>query len=130
MSTNKRAKLDESEEALERSFHQEAWTTNTDPKAREQAMNAARISKSERTNIRLSHGDLTRIKQKALEKGLGYQTLIASLVHQYVSGRLLEVDSHGLNQMVSATVSAMIQKTASQPKKVTKSKGATKRRTG
>jgi predicted DNA binding CopG/RHH family protein len=128
MSTSKRVKLDESEEALERSFQQEAWATNTDPKAREQAMNAARLSKSERTNIRLSEGDLMGIKQKALEKGLGYQTLIASLVHQYVSGRLLEVDSQKLNQMVSGAVHALFQKTAHTPKRASKSKSTVKRR--
>ena len=128
MSTNKTPKLDEFEEGLERSFREGTWTTVTDPKAREQAMGAARLSKSERTNIRLSEGDLMGIKQKALEKGLGYQTLIASLVHQYVTGNLLEVDSQKLNQMVSGAVHALFQKTVRQPKRAAKAKSTAKRR--
>ena len=128
MKTKKAAKLDEFEESLERSFHQDAWSTITDPKEREKAMNAARLSKSERTNIRLSEADLMGIKQKAHEKGLGYQTLIASLVHQYITGRLLEVDSSGFSNMVSATVSAIFQKPGRRHKKVTKTKSTAKRR--
>ena len=68
MATNKAVKLDEFEENLERSFHQDTWRTVTDPKEREKAMNAAKFSKSERTNIRLSEGDLMGIKKKAHEK--------------------------------------------------------------
>ena len=41
-------------------------------------------------NIRLSSGDLSDIQTKALEEGIPYQTLIASVLHKYVSGRLTE----------------------------------------
>ena len=46
--------------------------------------------KDRRVNIRLSSGDLQDIQVKALEEGLPYQTLIASVLHKYVSGRLSE----------------------------------------
>jgi predicted DNA binding CopG/RHH family protein len=62
----------------------------TDPAERQKAMVAAKSTKSERTNIRLSLEDVVGIKKKASEYGLGYQTLIASIVHQYVTGRLVE----------------------------------------
>jgi len=46
--------------------------------------------KDRRVNIRLSSGDLSDIQVKALEEGIPYQTLIASVLHKYVTGRLTE----------------------------------------
>ena len=46
--------------------------------------------KDKRVNIRLSSGDLSDIQIKALEEGVPYQTLIASVLHKYVTGRLSE----------------------------------------
>ena len=46
--------------------------------------------KDRRVNIRLSSGDLSDIQVIALEEGIPYQTLIASVLHKYVSGRLAE----------------------------------------
>ena len=53
---------------------------------------AARVTaiKDRRVNIRLSSGDLSDIQIKALEQGMPYQTLIASVLHKYVTGRLAE----------------------------------------
>jgi len=41
------------------------------------------LNKSKNINIRLSEKDLQKIKSKAVEKGLPYQTLLSSLIHQY-----------------------------------------------
>jgi predicted DNA binding CopG/RHH family protein len=46
--------------------------------------------KDRRVNIRLSSGDLSDIRVKALEQGMPYQTLIASVLHKYATGRLAE----------------------------------------
>src|SRR5476651_2405818 len=46
--------------------------------------------KDRRVNIRLSSGDLKDIQVKAMEEGLPYQTLIASVLHKYVTGRLTD----------------------------------------
>ena len=46
--------------------------------------------KDRRVNIRLSSGDLSDIQIKAREEGIPYQTLIASVLHKYVTGRLTE----------------------------------------
>lgn len=46
--------------------------------------------KDRRVNIRLSSTDLSDIQVKALEEGIPYQTLIASVLHKYVTGRLTE----------------------------------------
>lgn len=50
----------------------------------------ATFKKDKRINIRISNKDLVAIQKRALEEGLPYQTLIASLLHKYVSGRLIE----------------------------------------
>ena len=57
--------------------------------------NAARATavKDKRVNIRLSSCDLSDIQTKALEEGIPYQTLIASVLHKYVTGRLTEAHS-------------------------------------
>ena len=46
--------------------------------------------KDKRVNIRLSSVDLLDIQAKALEEGMPYQTLIASVLHKYVTGKLSE----------------------------------------
>ena len=46
--------------------------------------------KDRRVNIRLSSIDLSDIQVRALEEGVPYQTLIASVLHKYVSGRFVE----------------------------------------
>jgi len=46
--------------------------------------------KDRRVNIRLSAGDLQDIQVKALAEGMPYQTLIASILHKYVTGGLQE----------------------------------------
>lgn len=46
--------------------------------------------KDRRVNIRLSSIDLSDIQVRALEEGMPYQTFIASVLHKFVSGRLVE----------------------------------------
>ena len=58
---------------------------------------AARASaiKDKRVNIRLSSVDLTDIQVKAMEEGVPYQTLITSVLHKYVTGKLVERSTKG-----------------------------------
>ena len=51
---------------------------------------AATFLKDSRINIRISSKDLRSLQKRALQEGLPYQTLIASLLHKYVEGRLVE----------------------------------------
>ena len=46
--------------------------------------------KDKRVNIRLSSADLLDLQAKALSEGMPYQTLIASVLHKYVTGKLTE----------------------------------------
>lgn len=57
--------------------------------------------KDRRVNIRLSSGDLSDIQVKALEEGVPYQTLIASVLHKYVTGRLAERSEGAAKQPTS-----------------------------
>jgi len=50
----------------------------------------ATLKKDKRINIRISGKDLSAIQKRALEEGIPYQTLIASLLHKYAAGRLVE----------------------------------------
>jgi predicted DNA binding CopG/RHH family protein len=58
-------------------------------KAKEEAMAAASryLRKDARINIRLSTADLQMLKRRAAEEGLAYQSLIASILHKFASGR-------------------------------------------
>jgi len=65
-------------------------------KAELQRMRAAARAtaiKDKRVNIRLSSVDLLDIQAKALQEGMPYQTLIASVLHKYVTGRLAETSA-------------------------------------
>jgi len=53
----------------------------------------ATFRKDKRVNIRISERDLVKIRQRALEEGLPYQTLISSILHKFVGGRLVEKPS-------------------------------------
>jgi len=58
----------------------------------------ATFLKNKRINIRISQKDLESIQRKALEEGIPYQTLIASLIHKYMAGKLLEKDKVLINK--------------------------------
>ncbi len=46
--------------------------------------------KKKALNLRLGEGDIEIIKRKAAQKGLPYQTLISSVIHQYATDQLGE----------------------------------------
>lgn len=48
------------------------------------------LDKTKNINLRVSEADLLKIKAKALEKGMPYQTLLASLIHQYSTDQIKE----------------------------------------
>lgn len=56
-------------------------------KAKKEAMEIARntLNKLKNINIRLSEKDVIKLKRKAAEEGLPYQTLAASILHKAVS---------------------------------------------
>jgi predicted DNA binding CopG/RHH family protein len=53
----------------------------------------ATFIKDRRVNIRLSSPDLMDIQARAAEEGVPYQTLISSVLHKFLTGRLIEKPS-------------------------------------
>ena len=51
--------------------------------SRKAAINSQR--KNARMNIRLTESDMLKLKSKAMERGIPYQTLVTELIHTYVS---------------------------------------------
>ena len=53
---------------------------------------AARLTlrKDKRVNIRMTERDLAHFQKTAMHEGLPYQTLISSILHKYINGRLIE----------------------------------------
>ncbi len=50
----------------------------------------ATLAKNRRLNIRLSSPVLESLQARAAAEGLPYQTLISSVLHKFVTGRLIE----------------------------------------
>ena len=87
------AKLDAKERELLDSVDRGEWRSVRGLKGERKRYGryaAATFRKDRRVNIRISGKDLEAIQKRALEEGLPYQTLISSLLHKYVSGRLRE----------------------------------------
>ena len=53
----------------------------------------ATLRKDKRVNIRMAERDLVRFQKTAVHEGLPYQTLISSILHKYINGRLVEKTS-------------------------------------
>lgn len=49
------------------------------------------LNKTKNINIRISERDLFKIKVRAFERGIPYQTLVSSLLHQFSSGKIREL---------------------------------------
>ena len=49
---------------------------------------ASYTKKSQKISVRLTETDLTKIKSKGVELSIPYQTLISSLIHQFVNDKI------------------------------------------
>jgi predicted DNA binding CopG/RHH family protein len=84
--------LEAGEQQLLDDFEQGALNSVATPALLDGLRQSARATgqKDQRINIRLSSGDLQAIRTRALQEGIPYQTLISSVLHKYVSGKLQE----------------------------------------
>jgi predicted DNA binding CopG/RHH family protein len=48
------------------------------------------ITKDKRINIRISSQDLEELQLRAVQDGIPYQTLMSSILHKFLNGRLIE----------------------------------------
>ena len=58
----------------------------------QEARQAARntFNKTRRVNLRMTERDFNLAHSRAREEGIPYQTLLSSVIHKYLSGRLTE----------------------------------------
>ena len=85
--------FDEDEKELFESVERGEWKSvdhleNEIAMAREAAEST--YGKDQRMNIRISSRDMGRLKVRAREEGIPYQTLVSSIIHRYLAGRLVE----------------------------------------
>jgi predicted DNA binding CopG/RHH family protein len=81
------------EQEILASFERGEWTPVRNQKgeiARLRTAAETTLLKNKRVNIRISSRDLEGLQARAAEEGVPYQTLMASVLHKFVSGRLVE----------------------------------------
>lgn len=86
-------KPEKDERELLRSVEAGEWRSVPDAEreiSRYREYAAATFKKDRRINIRISSKDLDALQKRALREGIPYQTLVASILHKYVSGQLTE----------------------------------------
>ena len=92
MST-RQIKLTEEEKEILDSFEKGEWVpVKNFAKRQKELMQYARntLKKDKRLNIRISERDLIELQRKAIIEGLPYQTYVSSIIHKFISGRLVE----------------------------------------
>ena len=85
--------LDKEEQEILHSFERGKWKSVPNVKEEiEKHRNYARktLRKNKRVNIRISHKVLEELQVIAIEDGIPYQTLMSSILHRYVTGRLVD----------------------------------------
>jgi predicted DNA binding CopG/RHH family protein len=90
-----KVKLDKDEKEILDSYENEEWVEVPDMVNEIQKHGdyaRATLKKDKRVNIRISQRDLESIQRKAIEEGIPYQTLLSSLIHKYLNGKLVERD--------------------------------------
>jgi predicted DNA binding CopG/RHH family protein len=88
------AKLDKEEKELFRSVEEGEWRSVQNLEAEIKAAKSiadATVAKTQRMNIRISEKDLNALRVRAIKEGMPYQTLVSSILHKYLAGRLVEI---------------------------------------
>ncbi|MDF1875313.1 hypothetical protein JHD48_06170 [Sulfurimonas sp. SAG-AH-194-I05] len=85
--------LDKEENELLDSLESGEWTSVTrldEVMASHQTTANNTLKKDKRVNLRMTSKDLEAIKTYAVEEGLPYQTLMSSILHKFITGRLVD----------------------------------------
>ena len=83
----------ETMEALDKALDEGTLVSHLTPERQAELQEAARNTLSppkKQISIRLAEADLVGLKARALRRGVPYQTLLSSIVHQFVEGTLVE----------------------------------------
>ena len=89
----KKIKLDKEEQELLDSVERGEWKSVKNLKReikRHQQYAKNTLKKDRRVNIRISSKDLEEIQAIAVADGIPYQTLMSSVLHRFVNGRLVD----------------------------------------
>jgi predicted DNA binding CopG/RHH family protein len=86
-----KTKLDSFERQIEKSA--ESYRPVSKKERRKIESILARVRKSRSVNIRIAENVLEELKRRSQREGLPYQTLISSILHKYVTDRLIDEDS-------------------------------------
>ncbi len=89
-------KLDKVEQEFLDEFESGDFQSDLSPSRKEfiEQSAANTFKKNKRINIRISGRDLSAIQRRALEEGMPYQTLIASVLHKFASGSLYDATAN------------------------------------
>ena len=81
---------DKDELELAKSLETEEWVSDLTKKEKKEYEKYARYSlnKQRRINIRMTERDLKKIRAKAIEEGIPYQSLISMLIRKYNEGKV------------------------------------------
>ena len=89
----KKYNLDAEEKELLNSIEAGEWTSVDNVQeeiVQHQEIAKNTLKKDKRVNLRMSSKDLEAIKTYAVEEGLPYQTLMSSVLHKFITGRLVD----------------------------------------
>ena len=86
------SELDPEEKELLESFERGEWESVNDKGRLTQLQSYAKatLAKDKPITLRISSLDLDAIQEKAIKEGIPYQTLISSILHKYITRRLVE----------------------------------------
>lgn len=84
-------RLDKEERLVEQALAKDEYVSSKNLQKRKELFKKAvadykELRRSKRITIRINKADLIRVKAKAKETNLPYQTLISALIHKYVEG--------------------------------------------
>ena len=80
--------LDKFEQSIEDNAEKFTPLSASEMNEVESIINAA--NKTKNINIRISAFTIEKIKQRSAEEGIPYQTLISSIIHKYITGKLVD----------------------------------------
>lgn len=92
----KSIKLDQDEQEILEAFEAGDFQSELTPSRKEmlEKLAAETFKKDKRINIRISNRDLAAIQRRALEEGIPCQTMIARILHKFISGSLYDVTAN------------------------------------
>ncbi len=82
--------LDAEERDILDSFNRGEWISKNENLDKYKEAAKQTFAKTHRINFRVSEKDFRSIQVKAREEGMPYQTLVSSVIHKYLTGRLKE----------------------------------------